>query len=86
MVGMGFLACAMERRRFVERAAARLIALHGHDAGLVASHLATHPELNADVRQRWSGLARVIERRFGRGGRFHEHARAREAAARIGAP
>ena len=86
MVLIRSLARATERRRAVEREAVRLTTLHGHDAGLIASHLATHPELNADVRKRWSRLARVIARRLGRGWRFHEPAWPRRAAARIGAP
>lgn len=37
MVITGFLTCALERRRALKREAAELIAIHGEDAGLIAS-------------------------------------------------
>jgi hypothetical protein len=42
----------------VEQEAVRLIALHGDDAGLIVIHLATHLELSANGRRRWSRLGR----------------------------
>ncbi len=62
MVLMGYLSSAMERGRAVEREAAALVEMHGDDAGLIAGHLAAHPELNMATRRRWRGLARAIGR------------------------
>lgn len=60
----------LERRRAVGHEAASLIASHGEDAGLIASHLATHPGLPPERRKHWDRLARMIGREAGHSWRF----------------
>lgn len=72
--------CAIAPWRAVEDKGALSIALHEDEAGLIASHLATHPELTAEGRKRWGKLAGAIGRTLGRFWRVCRPAQAREAA------